>query len=130
MERTLDELREETAYWKAEVERVKARESDAIGRYYQAEREIKRNKKPTPGQLAILRKLADGAALKEDYRFRGRYLYWWQNGSERGYVSSATYYGILNRELTSFAGKDGSATVNLISDWGREVLAKAARKEK
>lgn len=128
MERTLDELKAEMEYWQAEIKRVKDREGDARVRYYAAEREVQRNKKLTQGQLAILRRLADGQEIQESaWHYPTRYTISANGNSDS--VAASVIDGLCKRDciLRERRGERGYAY--MISDWGREVLSRlTARK--
>lgn len=129
MERTIDELKAEMEYWQAERERIDGRFTVARNRLWAAQGEARRNEKPTPVQIALLKKLAGGATLRTSCGFRSNYSYWWQNGSEQGNTSSPVYDGLQRRQLITHAGKEGRVILYTISDWGREVLSRlTARK--
>jgi hypothetical protein len=125
MKRTLEELKAEVEYWQAERQRIDARFTEARQRLWNAEEEGRRNERPTPAHMAMLKRLANGGTLKTARDFQGRTIYWWVTDDGEGNTSRKVYDGLLHRQLIQHAGKDGHVILYTISDWGREVLARS-----
>lgn len=116
----VDKLKEEEA-------NLKARLGEAEMNLWNAQHEVKRNAKPTPAMLAILALIV----VTDEAICRNRYSYSFYTHDPNGKtvkVRDSISHGLLERE--AITRNENNKDEWRISDHGREVLERWAKKEK
>lgn len=107
----------------AEIQRLKEQKAEidaAINAAelarYEIERETKRNQKPTPAMRVLLKKLNEGAVIREN-RFYPNYYYLAHNG-DSDKLRGSLFYGLRDREAIEGDREHGYT----ITEHGRSFL--------
>lgn len=118
LQAVVDGLKQEETALK---ERIQTAERDL----YEAQRELRRNLKPTPAMLATLKLIAQGAALRRNIYSGSFYT---RNGDEaRTNVRDTVFYGLIERE--ALTRPEPSKQEWFINDRGRAMLERWAKKD-
>lgn len=113
----LDTLKAEVDARKQEVATAQAHLDEAEAAFYAFQRECNRTRKPSPAQLALLKRLAAGNTVRENrYRF-GTYYIATENGNEP--VRWSVLFGLVEREAVSDIDE---RKVYRITEHGRSFL--------
>lgn len=116
LQAAVDALKQEEAALK---ERLQAAEREL----YEAQREVKRNTKPTPAMLATLKLMAQGEPI---YRSRYSYSFYTHDAEGRTVkVRESVFDGLTERDALS--RPNTSKDEWFINDHGRAILARWAK---
>lgn len=109
---------------KQEESELKTRLQEAETNLWNAQREVKRNAKPTPAMLAILALITTDEAI---HRNRFSYSFYTHDANGKNVrVRDSVFYGLLEREaITKNPDKDDEWW---ISDHGRAILERWSKK--